>query len=91
MDFLEAKDLFGIDRFLSTKQEGGAISERAGLVKYFSESLERPPKFVGVRMAHYTLDQMYAIRSQYEDRLKRNDAATAAKWWWWTTRTTKAT
>lgn len=89
MDFLEAKDLFGIERFLSSKKEGKAISERAGLVKYFSESMGRPAQFVGVRMAHMSLDQLYSMKSQYEDRLKRNSKETASKWWWWVTRTIK--
>lgn len=90
MEFLQSKDLFGIERFLSSKKEGKAISERAGLVKYFSESMGRPAQFVGVRMAHLSLDQLYGLQSAHKDRVNRNGDVAAARYWWFITRTTKA-
>lgn len=89
MALLEAKDLFGIDRYLSSKKEGIAISERAGLIKYFSDKIERPAQFIGVRMAHYSLDQLYALQSVFKDRFERNGKDAAHKFWWFCTKTNK--
>lgn len=80
------KDLFGIERFTTPK---GPSSERSTLIKYFSEQIERPAKYVGIRLAHYSLDQLYGLKSAYADRLTRNDRTTAQKFWWYITKTEK--
>ncbi len=82
-----SRDLFGIERFMTPK---GPTSERATLVQYFSEQIERPVKMVGIRLSHYSLDHLYALKSAYTDRLKRNGKDTAQKYWWWSTRTQKS-
>lgn len=75
-------------------------SERSELVRFFLEKINEsravdgyPPltgRFAAIRMAHYTLDQLYGLRSGFSDRLSRNDLTTATKWWWFTTTTIKA-
>lgn len=84
-------DLFGTYRLAvrykpSGKQQG---SERGELVSYFAKELERDVRFVAVRMSHYTLDQLYALRSAFSDRLTRNGQESARKYWWAITRTRK--
>jgi len=79
-------DLFGRKRTITPK---GAMNERAELIKYFSEEMNREPKVVGIRLGHYKLDQLYALQSAFKDRLKRNGRETAMKYVWAITRTTK--
>lgn len=77
-------------------------SERGELLQYFSKEVERPIKYIGVRLSHYTLDQLYGLQSTYKDRLVRpcgdclkqgatsackHSVVTAQKFWWWTTKT----
>lgn len=78
-------DLFGKIR---TALPGGKhLDERSELVKYFAQKLERSPKIIGVRLAHYTLSDLYALKSSFNDRLQRNGKDTAHKYWWWVTKT----
>lgn len=79
-------DLFGRKRTLTPK---GALNERAELIKYFSEEMKREPKVTGIRLGHYTLDQLYALQSAYKDRLHRNGKETAIKYLWAVSRTSK--
>jgi len=72
------------------KPGGKVLDERAELIKFFAEKLEREPKVVGIRLAHYTLSDLYALKSQYIDRLNRNGKEAARKHWWWQTKTQKA-
>jgi hypothetical protein len=79
-------------------------SERGELLTYFSKEIGRPVKYIGIRMAHYSVDQIYGLKSAYKDRLVRpcgdclRDGATGAckhsnvtaqKYWWWITKTTR--
>lgn len=80
-------DFFGTYRLV--KPGGKVLDERATLIKYFCDELKREPKVVGIRLAHYTLDQLYGLQSSYKDRLSRNGEETARKYWWAITRTTK--
>ena len=83
----EILDLFGKTRF---QTQTGVLSERATLIKYFSDKLGKPPKQIAIRLGHYKrLDHLYAIQSGYKDRENRQGKETADKWWWWMTRTTK--
>lgn len=75
-----------IPLFQITPQKG---SERGELLKYFATKVDRPIKIVAIRCSHYTLDQLYALRSGYLDRLRTSDREGARKWWWWTTKTAK--
>ena len=78
-------DLFG--RIRTALPGGKALDERSELVKYFSQKLERSPKIIGVRLAHYKLSDLYALKSSFNDRLKRNGREAAMKYWWWITKT----
>ena len=80
-------DLFG--RFRTLLPKGKVLNERAELVKYFSEALKRPPQYIGVRLGHYTLSDLYGLKSAYSDRLVRNGKVQADKYWWYITKTTK--
>ncbi len=82
-------DLFGNYRLLD-KKKGNPLSERASLLSYFVSELKREPKVLGIRLAHYTLDAMYALKSGYADRLRRDGHTAAAKWFWYVTRTSKS-
>lgn len=81
------KDLFSRDHLLKNDTP---LSERATLIAYFSKEIGRPAKFIAIRLAHYTLDDLYGLKSMYKDRLQRNERATADKFWWAITRTQKA-
>lgn len=80
-------DLFGRIRTLLPK--GKVMNERAELISYFSEALKRPPQYIGVRLAHYSIDDLYGLKSAYSDRLKRNGKVQADKYWWFITKTSK--
>lgn len=79
-------DLFGTMRIV---QSGGkAENERATLIRYFAEKLERTPKLMGIRLAHYDISLLYSLKSQLEDRARRDGNVPARKWLWYITRTT---
>jgi hypothetical protein len=80
-------DLFG--RFRTLLPKGKVLNERAELINFFVKATGRTPQRVGVRLAHYTLSDLYALKSAYSDRLARNGAAAANKYWWWCTKTTQ--
>lgn len=69
--------------------KGRVLDERSELITFFSKALDRSPRFIGVRLAHYSLSELYALKSSYLDRLNRNGKTTAQKFWWWMTKTTK--
>lgn len=81
----EIVDLFGNSRFQNSK--GKLLSERSALTGYFATETGKDPKVIGIRLAHYSLDQLYGLQSGYKDRLNRNNREQANKWFWWTTRT----
>lgn len=68
----EMKDLFGNPRFM--KRDGKILSERAGLIKYFHERARNKlgdkfePSYIGLILAHLTLQDLYAFKSMLEDR-----------------------
>lgn len=78
-------DLWG--RIRTALPKGRVLDERSELIKYFSQKLERPAKFIGVRLAHYSLSDLYALKSSFNDRLQRDGKETARKYWWWVTKT----
>lgn len=84
MEYQAVSDLFGQYRLM--KPEGKVLSERATLIKYFSDEVKREPRVIGVRLAHYTVDQLYALQSSYKDRVTRNGKETANKYFWWISR-----
>lgn len=79
-------DLFGKLRLL---KKGKVLSERASLVQWFSETMERPPKIIGIRIAHLSLDQLYVIQSEYKDIKHRRGNLPAIKYLWAITKTVK--
>lgn len=42
---------------------------------------------MGIRLAHYSIDQLYALQSAYKDRLTRSGRSTADKYFWYITKT----
>lgn len=80
-------DIFG--RMRTNLPTGRILSERSELIRFFSEEIDRPAKQVGIRLAHYSLSQLYALKSAYADRLKRNGKETARKYYWSVSRTQK--
>lgn len=66
-----------------------SLSERGELIKYFVEQTGKKPQQIAVRLAHYTMSELYALKSAYNDRLRRNGKEAAQKYWWWQTKTTK--
>jgi hypothetical protein len=82
-------DLFGNERFATRykgngKQQG---TERGSLISYFATELEREVKFVAVRTSHYTMSELYSLKSSFSDRLNRNGKEAARKYFFWITRT----
>lgn len=80
------KDLFGIDRYLGKK--GKPMDERSGLMSFFITAFDRPAKVVAIRLGHYSLSDLYYLKSDYLDR-ERKDKVAAIKWLWVITRTQK--
>jgi hypothetical protein len=74
----------------SQTPKGKVLSERAELVKWVSEKLQREPKMVGVRVAHLSLDHLYVIQSEYKDISRRRGNEAARRYLWAITRTNKA-
>jgi len=81
------QDIFGRMRTLLPK--GRVLSERAETIKWFSEKMQRPPKLIGIRLAHLTQDHLYSIQSEYRDISNRRGSLPALKYLWAITKTTK--
>lgn len=62
-------------------------SERGELIKFFADAVERPPRVVAIRLSHYSVSELYALKSAYNDRLARNGKTAALKYWWYITKT----
>lgn len=67
-------------------RKGG--TERGELIEFFSLKMERTPRHIAVRLAHYTLSDLYALKSAVSDRFTRNGKDAAQKYFWWATKTT---
>jgi len=78
-------DLFGRER--TVLPAGRFRDERSELIDWFCAKVHRRPRQLGVRLAHYSLSQLYALKSGWEDRERRDGFVRAEKWWWWTTKT----
>lgn len=85
-DIIDARDLFGTYRVIKA---GVPESERATLIRFFSKKTEKEPKIIGIRLAHYSLDDLYALKSAWNDRERRQGTETARKHFWYITRTQK--
>lgn len=98
--FIPISDLFGNDRLMKAK--GKALDERATLIEYFCRGVAHSPARIGIRVSHYNLSDLYALKSSFEDRLRRpcgdclghgatgsclHSRTTAQKYFWWVTRT----
>ncbi|MBT9167798.1 MAG: hypothetical protein DDT19_01141 [Syntrophomonadaceae bacterium] len=62
-------------------------SERGELVKFFADAVERPPRVVAIRLSHYSVSELYAVKSGFSDRLTRNGIVAARKYFWAISRT----
>lgn len=69
-DYQSISDLFGHHRL--TPPTGKTLDERASLLEFFVRSLPSIPTRVGMRLAHIEdIEDLYALQSQYKDRLRR--------------------
>lgn len=66
---------------------GKVLNERAELIKFFCDKVHRKPQQLGTRLAHYTLSELYALKSAFTDREKRDGIVRAQKHFWWITKT----
>ena len=90
--FASMKDLLG--NFRLVKSGGIPMSERATVIHFFEQQgfthkdgKKLTARELGVRLAHYNLDQLYGLKSSYSDRLQRNGKEAARKYWWSITKT----
>lgn len=74
-----------------------ATSERAECIRFFHERLKdkkgKPfsPRMLGVRLAHFSISELYAIQSVFKDISNRNGSTAAQKYFWWVSKTEKET
>ena len=78
----------------SVIKRGKPLNERAMLIKFFvdegfedKKGKKLSPAYLGKRLAHYTVDDLYALKSSYTDRLNRNSKLQAVKYFWFITKT----
>lgn len=82
---IETKDLFGNYRII---QKGKLLSERAALIKYFWERARNkegnhfPESFIGYKLSHLSLEDLYAFKSQLCDREKTQQGFNWNKVFW---------
>ena len=67
-----------------------ARDERATLIGYFAQEVERPAKLIAIRVCHYKLAELYALQSCFKDRFHRNGKTPARRYFWYITRTYEA-
>lgn len=91
MEYQTMSDLFGNYRLFKGIKP---LNERATLIKFFvdqgfqdKKTTNLLPSAIGVLLAHYSTDQLYALKSAYSDRLNRNGYVAACKYWWAVIRT----
>ena len=100
-DYQSISELFGHHRL--AKPTGKILDERASLLEFFVRSLPSIPTRVGMRLAHIKdIEDLYALQSQYKDRLRRpcgpclkssmtgtcvHSRITARKYFYWITST----
>lgn len=82
-ELISIADLFGRHHAL---RGGKVLNERATLIGFFSTEMTRPAPQIGVRLAHYSLDDLYGLQSAFKDRLHRDGKEQAQKYFWWMTR-----
>ena len=98
--YVPMSDLFGNDRFL--KPQGKQLDERATLIQFFADNLQKAARPIAVRLSHFSIDDLYTLKSQFKDRERRpchlclkagmtgscaHSHATASKFFWWATKT----
>jgi hypothetical protein len=81
------QDIFG--RMRTVLPQGRVLNERAELLQWFVQKMQRSPKVIGVRLAHLTLSDLYYLQSDYKDIQRRRGTEAAVKMLWAVTRTTK--
>lgn len=57
------------------------LSERTELVKFFVQKTGKAPKVIAIKLSHLSVQDLYYMKSVYED-LERNGKS-AIKWFWW--------
>jgi hypothetical protein len=80
-------DLFGNRQFVKK----GRRTERGDLVSFFSNEMQREPRYIAFRLSHLTIPDLYYIKSVYTDTQRRNGNVSAIKYLWAITRTELST
>lgn len=78
-------DLWGKTRTILPK--GRVLDERAELVKWFCNKMEREARQIGPRLAHLSVEHLYTIQSEYKDIVNRRGYVPGVKYLWAITRT----
>ena len=86
--FATGNDLFGGTRIF--KEKGKVESERSSAVRWFVEKTGRDPKYIAIRTAHFSLEQLYYLQSAWRDRENRDGVDTARKHFYYMIKTMKA-
>lgn len=88
-----------IDQIILNKQltKEKKISERAELIKFWLDNLKdkkgKPykPARIAMLLAHLSLSDLYAFKSQCNDRLTRNGQESFQKYFWYSIKVDKNT
>ena len=87
---MSVKDLMGNDRYMLPSKKGKdsrPLNERSGIISFFVKELNKEPKVIAIKMSHFSLSDLYALKSGYSDRLNRNGKESAVKYLWWAIKT----
>ena len=68
--------------FKNTK-EGRAPSERGELLRFFALKSEWSIPRIAKKVSHLSVQDLYYMKSAFEDRERRNGKITAIKWFFW--------
>lgn len=86
--FTSAQDLFGNVRIF--KPQGKVESERSSVLRFFVDKTGRDAKYIAIRTAHFSLEQLYYLQSAWKDREHRDGVETARKHFYYMIKTQKA-
>jgi hypothetical protein len=78
-----------INSLLFTQKTSKANSERAELVKYFVDNLRQKngkpfsARMIAIKLSHLSVQDLYYMKSVFNDLAKTKGNESAQKWWWW--------
>lgn len=62
---------------------------RYEMIDFFSEQINRSKRFIAIRLSRYDTNDLFYIKSEFNDIKHRRGIVAATKYFWWTTKTTK--